>query len=488
MAGLCDRPRAKRDRSRPNLPIETHGYDTIDYFRIDSRLGTETDFALLLTAARQRGIRVLLDGVFNHVGRTFQASQSRALQPSELVRRTGNGDSVTFGGHDKLVTLDHEDERVVDLVVDVMSHWLKRGIDGWRLDAAYAVPAQFWRRVIARVRETYPDAYFIGEYIHADYPAVVRDAHLDSVTQYELWQGIWHSIEDHNLRELDWALSRHNQFLHTFVPFTFIGNHDVTRIASQITDPRHRAHAVVLLMTLGGTPAIYYGDERGETGRKEARVGGDDEIRPAYPAAPTDFTDPPNAVYSLHRELIGLRRRHSWLEQASSRTLTLTETQYVLEIRSNAFRLYVALNIGDGPCDVHVRPKQCSPAARAARTVATGWTATDGPSSDRKTHAAARRLSARSTARGPAPHAPNTLAALPADQSSTLITIVVGWRDGSDRGATERSFSVSTNYRFSRHRRLIRSGCQRPHDSVERCVSERCLPVICLTCVQARAF
>jgi cyclomaltodextrinase len=338
----------------PIFESETHGYDTTDYYRIDSRIGTETDFARLLTAARQRGIRVLLDGVFNHVGRTFQAPDFLPVQQSDLIQRTGTGDAVTFEGHEKLVTLNHHDDRVADLIVDVMTHWLSRGVDGWRLDAAYAVPPGFWGRVIPRIRETHPGAYFIGEYIHADYPAVVRDEHLDSVTQYELWQGIWHSIEDHNLRELDWALSRHNQFLRTFVPFTFIGNHDVTRIASQITDPRHRAHALVLLMTLGGTPAIYYGDERGETGRKAARIGGDDAIRPAYPPSPTEFTDPRHAVYSLHRDLIGLRRRHSWLVQASSRALTLTDTHYVIEVRSNSSCLYVALNIGDDPCDVDV--------------------------------------------------------------------------------------------------------------------------------------
>ncbi len=338
----------------PIFESETHGYDTTDYYRIDSRLGIETDFRLLLSAARERGIRVLLDGVFNHVGRTFSTPEFLAADRDEILRRTDAGRAVSFEGHDRLVTLNHDDDRVVELVVDVMTYWLDRGIDGWRLDAAYAVPPAFWSRVLARVRATHPDAYFIGEYIHGDYPAVVREEHLDSVTQYELWQGIWHSIEDHNLLELDWALSRHNQFLQAFVPYTFIGNHDVTRIASQIGDPRHRAHALVLLMTLGGTPAIYYGDERGLTGHKEARAGGDDAIRPAYPNSPTALSDHSGEVYSLHRDLIGFRRQHPWLVQATSSALTLTRTHYTIEVRSGSSCIYVVLNIGEGHCDARV--------------------------------------------------------------------------------------------------------------------------------------
>jgi cyclomaltodextrinase len=338
----------------PIFQSETHGYDTTNYYQIDSRLGTESDFAVFLTAARQRGIRVLLDGVFNHVGRSFQPPGFLAAHTEDLLRRTDSGEVVTFEGHDKLVSLNHADDRVAELAIDVMTHWLDCGVDGWRLDAAYAVPSEFWGDVISRVRARHPAAYFVGEYIHADYPAVIRDGHLDSVTQYELWQGIWHALEDRNLGELDWALSRHNRFLQTFVPFTFIGNHDVTRIASQISDPRHRPHAVALLMTLGGTPAIYYGDERGESGRKEARIGGDDTIRPTYPPSPADVDDDRNDVYSLHRHLIGLRRRHPWLVQATTRAVTLTDTHYVIEVRHDSSRLYVALNIGDDPCEVHV--------------------------------------------------------------------------------------------------------------------------------------
>ncbi|MBU2664792.1 alpha-amylase family protein [Actinoplanes bogorensis] len=320
----------------PVFASETHGYDTTDHFRIDPRLGDEADFDALITAARSRGVRVLLDGVFNHVGRSFQA-------PAHWF--TG-GD---FEGHDSLRELDHSQPEVQDHVVKVMQHWLERGIDGWRLDVAYGVPPEFWRAALARVRETAPDSWFVGEYIQGDYPAILRETTLDSLTQYELWKAIWSSINDGNFFELAWALERHAAVLAAGVPMTFVGNHDVTRIASKLDDPRHLAHALAVLFTVGGIPSLYYGDEQAFTGIKEDRAGGDDAIRPAFPATPGELAEFGWPTYRLHQRLIGLRRRNPWLTYAVTTAPHLTNQAVALTSTHDGNWITTLLNLSDEP-------------------------------------------------------------------------------------------------------------------------------------------
>lgn len=346
----------------PVFSSETHGYDTVDYFRIDARLGDDADFDDLVQAAHARGMRVLLDGVFNHVGRGFPAFQSVLVDGPAVATATwfhltwppdaGPGTEPSyrdFEGHHALVALNHEEQAVEDLVVDVMTHWLRRGVDGWRLDAAYAVPTGFWAKVLPRVRAEFPEVYVVGEVIHGDYVAAVRGGGLDAVTQYELWKAIWSSLNDRNFYELAAALDRHNALLDTFAPLTFVGNHDVTRLATKLRDADLVAHALTVLLTVGGTPSIYYGDEQAFRGLKEDRIGGDDAIRPAFPARPEDLAPWGSQTYRLHQELIGLRRRHPWLHGARTRMLTLTNrgVVYASEAEDGGDRLVVALNIDD---------------------------------------------------------------------------------------------------------------------------------------------
>jgi cyclomaltodextrinase / maltogenic alpha-amylase / neopullulanase len=337
----------------PIFAARTHGYDTTDYYRIDPRLGDEEDFEYLVTEAHRRGLRVLLDGVFNHVGPDFDRHR-RAVQDGEDDGwfRGRPGRFHTFEGHSDLITLNHKNPAVAEYVVGVMSHWLDRGADGWRLDAAYAVPQQFWTAVLPEVRGRHPGVWFVGELIHGDYAAVVKDTGFDSATQYELWKAIWSSLNDGNFFELDWALQRHNTFLETFSPLTFIGNHDVTRIASQLKDSGHLAHAVVLLMTIGGTPSVYAGDEFGARGRKEERFGGDDEVRPEFDPPPPPLDSRGTQTWELHQHLIGLRRRHPWLHQATTTAVRLENRHYIYQSRRDADALIVALNIDATPMRV----------------------------------------------------------------------------------------------------------------------------------------
>lgn len=299
----------------PIFASVAHGYDTLDYFRIDPRLGTEDDWDELASACRDRGIRICLDGVFNHVSSTHPWTTTHPERCSPTV----------FEGHTSLVELNHANPAVADYVVDVMQHWLGRGADAWRLDAAYTTPAGFWSNVLPRVRDAYPDTWIFGEVIHGDYPAFVSASGVNSVTQYELWKATWSSLKEQNFFELDWTLKRHNALLDAFSPQTFIGNHDVTRIATQVGADK-AVLALTVLMTVGGVPSIYYGDEQGFTATKEERFGGDDDIRPAFPERPEQLSTLGAWMYQTHQQLISIRRRYPWLVEARTTTLHLTNT------------------------------------------------------------------------------------------------------------------------------------------------------------------
>ncbi|MCC6498196.1 MAG: alpha-amylase family protein [Propionibacteriaceae bacterium] len=291
----------------PVFTSTSHGYDTVDHFTIDPRLGDQSDFDHLVAAAGQRGLAVVLDGVFNHIGAAHPA-----VTAGEGLVRTENGSPAGWEGHAELVELDHANPAVADLVTEVMLHWLRRGIAGWRLDVAYAVPPEFWREVLGRVRAEFPEAIFIGEVLHGDYAAVARAGGLDSVTQYELWKAAWSSLKDRNFWELAWALERHDAIAAQLVSQTFVGNHDVTRIASQVGDAGS-VLALVILLTLPGMPSIYYGDEQGFRGEKGCGRDADDPLRPQLPATPADLAPQGWWLYRLHQELIALRRRNPWL-------------------------------------------------------------------------------------------------------------------------------------------------------------------------------
>mgnify|MGYP003461876970 CR=1 FL=1 len=343
----------------PIFSSSTHGYDSVDWFSIDERLGTRADFDDLIAHRRARGIRLLLDGVFNHVGREHPWAQralaeGRAGELADWFRidwdAPGGPRFADFEGHESLVALNHANEGVIDAVRAAMAFWLDAGADGWRLDAAYAVEPGFWARVLPPVRAANPQAWILGEMIHGDYAAYVEASGIDSVTEYELWKATWSSLKEENFFELDWTLGRHNALLDSFVPQTFVGNHDVTRIATQVGHAK-AVLALTVLATVGGIPSIYYGDEVGLEALKEERLGGDDAIRPAFPPSPAQLDVRDGRLMRAHQDLIGLRRRHPWLLRARTETVELTNTRYTYRVSSgsDAEALLVTLDVSQEP-------------------------------------------------------------------------------------------------------------------------------------------
>ncbi|OZM83787.1 alpha-amylase family protein [Pseudonocardia sp. MH-G8] len=342
----------------PVFASATHGYDTVDHFRVDPRLGSDEDLRWLFEACRSRGVHVLLDGVFNHVGRDFpqfrdvleHGPSSRWASWFRLDPDAGGPDGFgyrDFEGHHELVALNHDEPEVREHVVAVMDHWLGVGASGWRLDAAYAIPQPALRAISDAVRARHPDAWLVGEVIHGDYPAFVHDGGLDSVTQYELWKAIWSAINDRNLHELAWTLERHDGFVGDFVPMTFVGNHDVTRIASRLDDPELLGHALAVLFGVAGVPSVYYGDEQAFRGVKEEREGGDDAVRPAFPAGPDELAPQGWPVFHTHQELIGMRRRNAWLAGARTSVDHVANEQLAFTSRAGDDAVTVLLNLAD---------------------------------------------------------------------------------------------------------------------------------------------
>ena len=339
----------------PIFESATHGYDTLDYFRIDPRLGDDAAFDRLIAAAKERGIRVLLDGVFNHLsssapmfteGRDNPDSDAAAL--FDFDRSGDEATAPCFEGHLELVEFDHSSPATADFVTRVMRHWLDRGIDGWRLDAAYAVDPDFWSGVLADVRRDYPDAFIYGEVIHGDYADIVTRSTMDSVTEYELWKAIWSSLNEHNFYELEWTLGRHNEFVEQFPPVTFVGNHDVTRIATQVGADKI-VLALAVLMTVGGVPLIYYGDEQGYTGTKKEKFRGDDEVRPLFPPTPEDMSGLGTWVRTAHQRLVDIRRRHPWLHRARVTVTSISNERITYTAEVDGQSISVELEITGKP-------------------------------------------------------------------------------------------------------------------------------------------
>lgn len=321
----------------PIFTSVSHGYDTTDHFSLDPRLGTDDDFDQFIGEAGERGLGIILDGVFNHV------AKGHPLE--EHVIRNEDGSPAVFEGHGALLELDHTDPVVLDYISNVITHWLDRGVMGWRMDAAYRINPEVWAKILPPIKEKYPEAWFLGEVIHGDYPSFTGPDRLDSVTQYELWKAIWSSLKEENFFELDWSLQRHDAFLESFSPNTFIGNHDVERITSTLGQSK-AAVAALILFTTPGIPSIYYGDEFGWLGVKGEGYEADDPLRPELPATPTDaINDESLPLLNMYRWGANFRREHPWLKHARTDMLELTNTTFTYTTHDDTNSITVILDL-----------------------------------------------------------------------------------------------------------------------------------------------
>ena len=306
-----------------------HGYDTVDYRRVDRRLGTNADLTRLCSEARARGMRVILDGVFNHVGREHpwfkdlrergQASASvRRFRQVDFSKRSALGDPFSYecwSGCPDLPRLDLSDAEVRRELVGAAVSWIDDyGIDGLRLDAADCLDLDFIRELSAACKARKPDFWLMGEVIHGDYRTWAGPGLLDAVTNYECWKGLWSSLADANYFEMAYALNRQSGQAGIYRDvglYNFAENHDVDRVASQLPEAGLLYPLYALLFTMPGIPSLYYGSERGL--RAKRSPSSDRLLRPSIaeiesaPAPEPDLADAIRRLASLRARLPALR-------------------------------------------------------------------------------------------------------------------------------------------------------------------------------------
>lgn len=348
----------------PVFESDTHGYNTRDYRKIDVRLGTNEDFKQVCDALHQEGIRVILDGVFNHVGRGFapfvDVCRNREASPyvSWFHRIDFGGNSPYndglwyegWEGNYDLVKLNLCKEEVVQYLLESIRGWVKEfDIDGLRLDVAYSLDEGFVRRLREKTSSLKQDFFLLGEMLHGDYNRLVNDRMLHSATNYECYKGLYSSFNSMNLFEINhsllrqfgpenWTLYKGKHLL------SFVDNHDVTRIASILQNPNHLPLIYALMFGMPGIPCIYYGSEWGNRADKSE---GDPALRPCFDAPQW------NDLTTFISKLSVIKQNSPALCYGSFRSVLLTNKQCIFERRTDEERILVAINADENEFWAH---------------------------------------------------------------------------------------------------------------------------------------
>ncbi len=347
----------------PVFESDTHGYNTRDYKKIDVRLGTNEDFKEVCKKLHENGIRVVLDGVFNHVGRGFYQFQdvlknrenSRYLNwfHINLSGNSNYNDGLWYEGWEgnyDLVKLNLQNGEVVEHILDAVKYWVDEfDIDGLRLDVAYCLDENFVRRLRSFTEGLKNEFYLLGEMLHGDYNRMVNDGMLHSATNYECYKGLYSSFNSMNMFEINHSLLRQfgpeNWTLYKGKHmFTFVDNHDVTRVASILSNEKHLPLIYALAFGMPGIPCIYYGSEWGAKANKSE---GD-------PALRASFEEPVyNELSEWISKLAEAKKNSRALNYGDFRSVVLTNKQCIFERKTDGERVLVAINADAEPYTAH---------------------------------------------------------------------------------------------------------------------------------------
>ena len=338
----------------PLFESDTHGYNTRDFQKLDCRLGTNEDFKQVVNKLHAEGIKVVLDGVFNHVGRGFFGFQD-VLQNREnssykdwfKIDFWGNSaynDGLYYEGWEgnyDLVKLNLRHEPVIQYIFDSIDMWIREfDIDGLRLDVAYCLDHDFVRRLRQFVDSKKQDFFMVGEMLHGDYKVLVNDGMLHSATNYECYKGLHSSFNSMNMFEIvhslmrqfgpeEWTLYKGKHLL------SFVDNHDVSRIASIIQNPAHLPLLYAMAYGMPGIPCVYYGSEWGAKGEKH---NGDPSLRLSYENPEW------NELTDFIAKLSEAKKNSKALNYGAFRSVLLTNKQCIFERKTEGERVLVAIN------------------------------------------------------------------------------------------------------------------------------------------------
>ena len=349
-----------------------HGYETTDYKKLDSRLGTNKDLTAFVKACHEQGIKVIFDGVFNHTGRDFFAfkdiqqnrENSRYLNWYCNVNFWGNNeynDGFSYdnwGGYNLLVKLNQRNPEVQNYICDVIRYWVSEfDVDGIRLDAADVLDFDFMRALRRTADEVKPDFWLMGEVIHGDYSRWVNGETLHSVTNYALHKALYSGHNDHNYFEIAHTV-KYLQNMGNLDLYNFVDNHDVERIYTKLSNKAHFAPVHVLLYTLPGIPSIYYGSEFGIEGRKER--SSDDSLRPALDYDKYADAINTNPCTALIAALGKVRQNTPALSYGSYTELQLTNRQFAFARDLDGVRVIMTVNNDDNDACMNLPAENAS--------------------------------------------------------------------------------------------------------------------------------
>lgn len=309
--------------------VSNHKYDTTDYYRIDPAFGRNADLKLLVNKAHELGIRVILDGVFNHSGTQWK--------PFQDVLKFGNHSKYKdwFFIHRYPVTIDEQSYDCVghykwmpkinlanpetqDYFIDVGKYWIKEySIDGWRLDVADEIPTQFWERFSFEIKREFPDAFLLGE-TWGDAHQLICGNRLDSAMNYVFRDAVvdWLAKGKISAEEFSNRIN-HMMMLYPFEKmsqmYNLLDSHDTPRFLFECGgDVRKLKLAVALQMLFVGCPAVYYGDEIGMTGDNDPLCRG---------CMVWNHDEQNQDLLSWYQKFIEVRKSYIELEQGDYRTL-----------------------------------------------------------------------------------------------------------------------------------------------------------------------